>query len=179
MCILYTLVGFNARQWGYVLPPIEPVYPLPEPRDRDRLFDGLILTLKNGHQFRLMDTVFHQHSLIGEQCLSCVGTEVNKGEGWEGMVIVKFSWPSKSRTAEPTIIEEARQLAIESGDNWVLRDRNTWHCMRTDHSQFGFKPPFTITFSLCDDCLPHVLPPLFGTMHTTSVLPWNPPWHLV
>ena len=49
-----------------------------------------------------------------------MGTEVNKGEGWEGMVIVKFSWLSKSRTAEPTIIEEARQLAIESGDNRVL-----------------------------------------------------------
>jgi len=121
---LNALAGFNARQWGYALPPLEPAYSLPEPRDRDRLFDGLRLTLKNGRQLRLMDTIFHQHSLIGRgTCVvraTCVGAEVNKSDGWEGTVIVKFSWPSKSRMAEPTIIEEARQMAVESGDTWVL-----------------------------------------------------------
>jgi len=62
--MLNTLVGFNARQWGYALPPLEPVYSLPEPRDRDRLFDGLILILKNGRQLRLMDTFFISTALL-------------------------------------------------------------------------------------------------------------------
>ncbi|KAF7365975.1 Protein kinase [Mycena venus] len=64
------------------------------------------------------ETIFQSHGIIGRgTCVSRAKTEV---KGMEKEVIVKWSWPAKTRTPEADLVKIATELAITSGDSWVL-----------------------------------------------------------
>ena len=70
--------------------------------------------------------MFHQHGLIGQGTCVVRATCIEKGNGvsdeaWNGQLIVKLSWPAKSRMSEQVIIEQARSKADNDEHRWVLK----------------------------------------------------------
>lgn len=43
------------------------------------------------------------------------------GKAWNEQLIVKLSWPAKSRMSEQVIIEQARSIADNDEHSWVLK----------------------------------------------------------
>jgi hypothetical protein len=65
------------------------------------------------------ETIFQSHGIIGRG--TCVSRAKMEVDGEEKDVVVKWSWPAKTRTPEADLVKVATDLAIASGDNWVLK----------------------------------------------------------
>ena len=114
--MLQAITNLSLLQLGYV----ELLKPAPfsdNPRQTTNVFDGLELKLNDGTRLEFGSTVFH-HGIIGRgTCVvraKCI--EKRKGYGaddgaWAGPLIVKLSWPAKSRMLENGII---RKVAMPS-----------------------------------------------------------------
>lgn len=116
--------GLRTSGWGYA-PPFKRAPQLQHLCRKTHIFDGLEMQLSNGIVLRLGNTIFRQHGLIGHGTCVVRATYVNGGVGhldqaWSGGLIVKLSWPAKSRIPEPDIIKMARERAATDEDRWVL-----------------------------------------------------------
>jgi hypothetical protein len=67
------------------------------------------------------------------------------GEAWNGQLIVKLSWPAKSRMSEQVIIEQAHSKAGNAEHRWVLK-----HLPKVLH---GEDIPFNLLSQALIDCL--------------------------
>jgi hypothetical protein len=100
---------------------------LNNPRQTTDIFDSLELKLSDGTRLLLGSTVFHQHGIIGRGTCIVQAKHVEKGkysgtdDAWDGPLIVKLSWPAKSRLSEHDIIEKARNAADHNEHRWVLK----------------------------------------------------------
>jgi hypothetical protein len=125
LAMLKAFANMSLKQWGYV-EKLEPAPLLDNPRKREDIFSGLELSLKNGTRLKLGETVFHQHGLIGRGTCVIRATCVENRHGadtkvWNGPLIVKLSWPAKSRTPEHVILEQAYKAADYDEHCWVLK----------------------------------------------------------
>jgi hypothetical protein len=107
---------------------IKPAPLLDNPRQNRDIFDGLELTLSDGTCLVLGSTIYQQHGIIGRGTCVVRARRVEKGkdsgtydDAWDGPLIVKLSWPAKSRTSENDIIEKARDAANHDEHRWVLK----------------------------------------------------------
>jgi hypothetical protein len=97
------------------------------PRRSEDIFDGLKLTLSDGTGLRLGSTIYQQHGIIGRgTCV--VRAEYIAGSGarsdddsWVRSLVVKLSWPAKSRVSENDLIAKARNAADHDEHRWVLK----------------------------------------------------------
>jgi hypothetical protein len=115
VAMLHAIANLTLPQLGYAN-VIKPAPLLDNPRQNRDIFDGLELTLSDGTRLVLGSTIYHQHSIIEKGKDS--GTDDN---AWHGPLIVKLSWPAKSRTSENDIIEKARNAANHDEHRWVLK----------------------------------------------------------
>jgi hypothetical protein len=88
----------------------------------------LELKLSDSTRLLLGSTIFHQHGIIGRGTCVIRAKRVEKGkyngtddDAWDGPLIVKLSWPAKSRISENDIIEKARNAANHDEHRWVLK----------------------------------------------------------
>ena len=126
IAFLQAVASLSLQHWGYAANVLKPAPLLDNPLQKMDIFDGLELNLCNGSRLRLGGTVFHQHSLIGRGTCVVRATCIEKGNGvcgeaWNGQLIVKLSWPAKSRMSEQLIIEQARSKADNDEHRWVLK----------------------------------------------------------
>ena len=97
------------------------------PHQTTDIFDGMELKLSDGTCLLLGSTMFHQHGIIGRGTCIVRVRSVEKGkysgtdDAWDGPLIVKLSWPAKSRISENSIIEKARNAADHDEHRWVLK----------------------------------------------------------
>ena len=84
--------------------------------------------MSDGTRLLLGSTIFHQHGIIGRGTCVVRTKRVEKGkdcgtddDAWDGPLIVKLSWPAKSRISENAIIEKARGAANHDEHRWVLK----------------------------------------------------------
>jgi hypothetical protein len=89
---------------------------LDNPHQTTDIFDGLELKLSDGTRLVLGSTIFHQHGIIGcgtwvvgARCVEKRKDGGTDNDAWDGPLIVKLSWPAKSRTSEKSIIEQSSQ----------------------------------------------------------------------
>ena len=125
--MLYAIADLTLPQLGYA-DVIKPAPLLDNPRQTTDLFDGLELTLSDGTRLVLGSTIFHQHGIIGRGTCVVRARRDEKGkysgtddDAWDGPLIVKLSWPAKSRMSEHDIIEKARNAADHNEHRWVLK----------------------------------------------------------
>ncbi|KAF8274785.1 hypothetical protein EI94DRAFT_1713047, partial [Lactarius quietus] len=106
---------------------ITPPPVLENPRRTADIFDGLKLTLSDGTSLLLGNIIYYQRSIIGRG--TCVirakyipgsGTR-SDDNNWVGSLIVKLSWPAKSRISESDLIAKARNAANHDKHRWVLK----------------------------------------------------------
>ena len=91
------------------------------------IFDNLKLTLNDGTSLRLGRTIYLQHGIIGRG--TCVvrakyidGTRAHCDDvSWVGSLVVKLSWPAKSRVPENDLIVKAHNAADHAEHCWVLK----------------------------------------------------------
>jgi hypothetical protein len=126
IAFLQAVASLSLQQWGYAANVLKPPPLLDNPLQKTDIFDGLELNLRNGTRLRLGGTVFHQHGLIGRGTCVVQATCIEKengvfGKAWNGQLIVKLSWPAKSRMSEQVIIEQARLKADNDKHRWVLK----------------------------------------------------------
>lgn len=126
IAMLRAIGDLSLSQWGYVRTLIPAPISVNARRQKD-IFDGLELKLNNGKVLKLGGTVYHQHALIGRgtcvvraECVNEGRQKRNDDEAWDGPLIVKLSWPAKSRTPEQDIIKKAREAADNGQHRWVL-----------------------------------------------------------
>ena len=97
------------------------------PRQTTDIFDGLELKLSDSTRLLLGSTIFHQHGIIGRGTCVVRARRVEKGkysgtdDAWDGPLIVKLSWPAKSRMSENDIIQKVRNAANNDEHRWVLK----------------------------------------------------------
>jgi hypothetical protein len=134
LAMLQAIANLSLKQWGYVkaLKPAPLVDHLRKDKD---IFSGLKLTLSNRTHLKLGATVFHQHGLIGHGTCVIRATCVEKRHGtddkaWDGPLIVKLSWPAKSRMLEHIILEQAHKVADNDEHCWVFK-----HSPRVLHTE--------------------------------------------
>jgi len=126
VAMLHAIANLTLPQLGYA-DVIKPAPLLDNPRQTTDLFDGLELTLSDGTRLVLGSTIFHQHGIIGRGTCVVRARRVEKGkysgddDAWDGPLIVKLSWPAKSRISENSIIEKARNAADYDEHRWVLK----------------------------------------------------------
>jgi len=125
--LLHAIANFTLPHLGYA-DVIKPAPLLNNSRQTTDIFDGLELKLSNGTRLLLDSTIFHQHGIIGRGTCVVRARPVEKGkdsgtddDAWHGPLIVKLSWPAKSRTSENSIIEKARNAANHDEHRWVLK----------------------------------------------------------
>ncbi|KAF8274805.1 hypothetical protein EI94DRAFT_1713110 [Lactarius quietus] len=96
---------------------------LENPRRTADIFDGLKLTLSNGTSLRLGSTIYHQHGIIGRGTCVVRAKYIGKSndDSWVGSLVVKLSWPAKSRISENDLIAKARNAANHDKHRWVLK----------------------------------------------------------
>ncbi|KAJ7029047.1 hypothetical protein C8F04DRAFT_963313, partial [Mycena alexandri] len=117
--MLKGVADLTENQWGY-----HPLLDAPHPTTLypksvlTRPFDGSEIKLDNGRSLTLGETIFQSHGIIGRG--TCVSRAKMEVEGKEPEVIVKWSWPAKTRTPEAELVGIATDLATASGDSWVL-----------------------------------------------------------
>ena len=125
--MLQAIASLSLPQLGYA-EVLKPAPLLDNPRQTTDIFDGLELKLNDGTRLELGSTVFHHHGIIGRgTCVvqaKCI--RKRKGNGaddgaWDGPLIVKLSWPAKSRMSENNIIQQARNAANNDEHCWVLK----------------------------------------------------------
>jgi hypothetical protein len=117
VAMLHAIGNLMLPQLGYT-DIIKPAPLLDNPRQTTDIFDGLELTLSDGTRLVLGSMIYHQHGIVGPgTCVVraiCVKNMKGCGadnDGWDGPLIVKLSWPAKSRILENSIIEKARNAA--------------------------------------------------------------------
>ncbi|KAJ7797936.1 hypothetical protein B0H14DRAFT_2530667 [Mycena olivaceomarginata] len=81
-------------------------------------FDGSDIKLNDGRSLAMGETISQSHGIIGRG--TCVSRAKMEVKGKEEDVIVKWSWPAKTRTPEVDLVKRATELATQSGDSWVL-----------------------------------------------------------
>lgn len=123
--MLKAISNLSLKQWGYV-EKLRPTPLLDNPHKRKDIFSDLELLLEGGPRLKLGEMVFHPHGLIG--CGTCVvrATCIENRDAadtrvWNGPLIVKLSWPAKSRTPEHDILEQAYKAANHDEHHWVLK----------------------------------------------------------
>jgi hypothetical protein len=124
--MLHAIANLTLPQLGYA-DVIKPAPLLGNPRQNTDIFDGLELKLNDGTRLLLGSTIFHQHGIIGRGTCVVRARRIEKGkyggtdDAWDGPLIVKLSWPAKSRISENDIIEKARNAAGHDEHRWVLK----------------------------------------------------------
>ena len=89
------------------------------PRRSQDIFDGLTLTLSDGTGLRLGSIIYLQHGIIGRG--TCVVRATYIDGSRPGSLVVKLSWPAKSRVSENDLIAKARNAADHPDHRWVLK----------------------------------------------------------
>ena len=97
------------------------------PRRSKDIFEGLNLTLNDGTSLQLGSIIHLQHGIIGRG--TCVvrakyidGSRAHFDDNsWTGSLVVKLSWPAKSRVSENDLIAKARNAADHADHRWVLK----------------------------------------------------------
>jgi hypothetical protein len=127
VAMLHAIANLTLSQLGYA-DVVKPAPLLDNPRQTTNIFDGLELKLSDGTHLLLGSTIFHQHGIIGRGTCVVQAKRVEKGkdsgtddDAWDGPLIVKLSWPAKSRISENDIIEKARGAANHDKHRWVLK----------------------------------------------------------
>jgi hypothetical protein len=127
VAMLHAIGNLTLPQLGYA-DVIKPAPLLDNPRQTTDIFDGLELTLSDGTRLVLGSTIYHQHGIIGRGTCVIRARRVEKtkdsgtsDDAWDGPLIVKLSWPAKSRISENDIIEKARNAANHDEHRWVLK----------------------------------------------------------
>jgi hypothetical protein len=118
--MLTGVANLTENQWGY-----HPLLGAPHPTGLflsqgvlPHPFDGSAIELNDGRSLTMGETIFQAHGIIGRG--TCVSRAKMKMNGEETDVIVKWSWPAKTRTPEADLVKIATELAIASGDSWIL-----------------------------------------------------------
>ncbi|KAJ7221120.1 hypothetical protein C8J57DRAFT_1482502 [Mycena rebaudengoi] len=118
--MLKGVADLTETQWGY-----HPLLSAPHPTelypDRGVLthpFGGCDIKLNNGRTLTMGETIFQSHGIIGHG--TCVSRAKMVVEGKEEDVIVKWSWPAKTRMPESQLVQIATDLATTNNDPWVL-----------------------------------------------------------
>jgi hypothetical protein len=126
VAMLQAISNLSLPQLGYA-ELLKPAPLLDNPRQTTNVFDGLELRLNDGTRLELGSTVFHHHGIIGRGTCVVRAKCIEKRKGhdadygaWDGPLIVKLSWPAKSRTSENDIIQKARNAANNDKHRWVL-----------------------------------------------------------
>ncbi|KAJ7445440.1 hypothetical protein FB451DRAFT_1148766 [Mycena latifolia] len=118
--MLNGVADLTENQWGYH--PLLSAPRLTKIFDRRGVlthpFDGSAIELNDGRSLTMGETIFQAHGIIGRG--TCVSRAKMNLNGQENDVIVKWSWPAKTRTPEADFIKKATEFATESGDSWVL-----------------------------------------------------------
>jgi Fungal protein kinase len=127
VAMLHAIANLTLPQLGYA-DVVKPAPLLDNPRQTTDIFDGLELKLSDSTRLLLGSTIFHQHGIIGRGTCVIRAKRVEKGkdsgtddDAWDGPLIVKLSWPAKSRISENDIIEKARNAANHDEHRWVLK----------------------------------------------------------
>ncbi|KAF8268560.1 hypothetical protein EI94DRAFT_1138878 [Lactarius quietus] len=124
---MFQAIGnLSLSQLGYA-DLIRPPPLLDNPRRTADIFNGLKLALSDGTNLLLGNTIYHQHGIIGRgTCV--VQAKYIRGSGasgdddsWVRSLVVKLSWPAKSRIAENDLIAKARKVANHDEHRWVLK----------------------------------------------------------
>ncbi|KAJ6612922.1 hypothetical protein B0H10DRAFT_1917685 [Mycena sp. CBHHK59/15] len=108
------VAGLGDSHWGYhplLKAPESKLYPkglLPN------AFDGSVIKLNDGRVVTLGETVSQSHGIIGR------GTCVSKATLDSEDVIVKWSWPAKTRMAKAQLVKRATEFASRLDDSLVL-----------------------------------------------------------
>jgi hypothetical protein len=126
IAMLQAMSNSPLSRLGYadVIPP--PTLLRNTPRTAD-IFVGLELELSNKTRLVLGSTIYHQHGIIGRgTCLvqaKCVSENEARcdDDSWAGSLVVKLSWPAKSRISENDLIAKARYVANQEQHRWVLK----------------------------------------------------------
>jgi Fungal protein kinase len=127
VAMLHAIANLSLPQLGYA-EVLKPAPLLDNPRQTTNVFDGLELKLKDGTRLELGNTVFHQHGIIGRGTCVVRARCIEKGkdhgadnDALHGPLIVKLSWPAKSRMSENDLIQMARNAANNDEHRWVLK----------------------------------------------------------
>ncbi|KAJ7067149.1 hypothetical protein C8F01DRAFT_1247545 [Mycena amicta] len=121
IALLTAVATLSEWQWGYF-----PLLPAPkyipsmryEPGVLVSPFGEQVITLNGGRELTLNETIFQSHGIIGRG--TCVSRAKMKEGGKNTDVIVKWSWPAKTRKPEAEFIKHATDKARVNGDPWVL-----------------------------------------------------------
>ncbi|KAJ7221239.1 hypothetical protein GGX14DRAFT_540485 [Mycena pura] len=118
--MLKGISDLTENQWGYhpLLPAPRPAILYPSQGVLTHPFDGSVIKLNDGRLLTVGKTIFQSHGIIGRG--TYVSQATMKVEGKEKDVIVKWSWPAKTRTPEADLVKIATDLATASGDLWAL-----------------------------------------------------------
>jgi hypothetical protein len=122
----HAIANLTLPQLGYA-DAVKPTPLLDNPCQTTNIFDSLELNLSDGTRLLLGSTIFHQHGIIGRGTCVVRPRCVEKGKysstdnAWDGPLIVKLSWPEKSRISENSIIEQACNAADHDKHRWVVK----------------------------------------------------------
>ena len=126
VAMLRAMYNIPLSQLGHAnlitLPPF-----LEGPRRSQDIFGGLTLTLSDGTGLRLGSIIYLQHGIIGRGTCVVRGTYIDGSgahcddDSWIGSLVVKLSWPPKSRVSENDLIAKARNVADHPEHRWVLK----------------------------------------------------------
>jgi hypothetical protein len=109
-----------------------------------KVFEGYILQVRD-FRFTLTETIYHQHCLIGRGTL-VVGAKLLKAPAapaanrlnTNAALIIKISWPPKSRTSEQHFIQNAIEAAQRHDAQWVtFHLPNFWLSHNIDNDPQG------------------------------------------
>jgi hypothetical protein len=124
--MLRAMDNLSLSQLGYssLIPP-----PYPPPlspisggrRQYADTFCGLELKLRDGTILRLGSIIYLQHGIIGRGTCLVQATYITRSKAWLGPLVVKLSWPAKSRVSEKDLIEKAHKAADRDEHHWVLK----------------------------------------------------------
>lgn len=102
-------------------------------KDENHIFEGQEFKLTNGLVLLLGRTLFRQHVIIGRGTTTVIAKVKNPTHLgnvrdivvddhaiWKGEIVVKSSWPAKSRIPEADFVNEARSKAELEGEQRIL-----------------------------------------------------------
>ncbi|KAJ6529869.1 hypothetical protein DFH09DRAFT_153470 [Mycena vulgaris] len=114
--LLKSVVNLTENQWGYhpLLKAIRPTAPYKNRGVLTHPFPDSTIILNDGRSLSMGEMIFQSHGIIGR------GTCVSSAKMEEKDVIVKWSWPAKTRTPEADLVRIATDKATASSASWVL-----------------------------------------------------------
>jgi hypothetical protein len=124
--MFHAIANPTPLQLGYA-DVVKPAPPLDNPRQTTDTFNGLEPKLSDGTRLLLGSMIFHQHGIIGHGTCIIRARCVEKGQysgtddTWDGPLIVKLSWPAKSRISENDVIKKAHNAAGHDEHRWVVK----------------------------------------------------------